>query len=94
MSIGPVWRAGSVLSTTKGDETMGSDRYMEEQRGGKGSSRYAAEQKAAAQQEKLRELLSYCRTEAETLDLDNLSDEFNPYDDIAYRLTEILDGEK
>lgn len=54
---------------------------------------YAADD-VEQQQEKLRELLSYCRTEAGTLDLDNLSDEFNPYDDIAYRLTEILDGEK
>lgn len=43
--------------------------------------------------EHLRELLSYCKTEAETLNLDDLSDEFNPYDDVAYRLGQILDGE-
>lgn len=43
--------------------------------------------------EQLRELLSYCRRSAENLNLDDLSDEFNPYDDVAYRLGQILDGE-
>lgn len=44
--------------------------------------------------EQLRELLSYCKTEAEKFDPDDQHDEFNPYDDMVYRLSEILDGER
>ena len=47
-----------------------------------------------AQQEQLRELLSYCKVEAEKFDPDEQHDEFNPYDDVAYRLGQILDGEQ
>ena len=43
--------------------------------------------------EALRELLSYFTDQAEQFDPDNISDEFNPYDDAAYKLRAILDGE-
>jgi len=46
------------------------------------------------QDEQLRELLSYCKVEAEKFDPDQQIDEFNPYDDVAYKLAEILDGEQ
>jgi hypothetical protein len=49
---------------------------------------------AQTKDEQLRELLSYCRHSAENMNLDDLSDEFNPYDDVAYRLGQILDGEQ
>ncbi len=42
----------------------------------------------------LAELLSYCKTEAEKFDPDKQIDEFNPYDDVAYKLAAILDGEQ
>lgn len=44
--------------------------------------------------EQLRELLSYCKVEAEKFDPDQQIDEFNPYDDVAYKLAAILDGEQ
>lgn len=47
-----------------------------------------------SEDEDLRELLSYCKVEAEKFDPDDQHDEFNPYDDLVYRLTAILDGEQ
>jgi hypothetical protein len=44
-------------------------------------------------QDQLRELLSYCQTQAEAFDPDDQIDEFNPYDDVTVKLREILDGE-
>jgi hypothetical protein len=75
------------------DDIMGG-RPIEDAIGEIGSAVDAALAKHREKDEQLRELLSYCKTEAEKFDPDDQHDEFNPYDDLVYRLSEILDGER
>lgn len=48
----------------------------------------------AAKQEGLRELLSYCRTKADGPTIDGIYGHNEVYDEIANRLTPLLDGEQ
>lgn len=54
----------------------------------------AALSKYVDREDRLRELLSYCRTKADGPTESNMYGDNSVYDDIANRLANILDGEK